>query len=122
MKVISLIKELKFEGANYKDAFLKANKWVASNIIAKDLEVTWKITKDKNNSITYIVVLKIYAELDVKEHMIQRCKACSSFHSKFYINQQLNCNICNAKALAESSQEKLKIKIQYIKEKIQEGS
>lgn len=123
MKVISLVYEQEFKGKSYKDAYKKATKWVASNIIANNIEVTWKITKVKFEPDTlYKVNLAIYVELDIEDHFVKRCNVCTSFHTKFYINQQMNCDKCNAKALLDTAKDKLKIKKQYIKEKIQEGS
>ena len=45
------IKEKKFCGANTKDAYLKACKWISSNIIAvnNSNNMTYKIEKLKDN-------------------------------------------------------------------------
>lgn len=126
MKVISLVYEQEFKGKSYKDAYKKATKWVASNIIANNIEVTWKIVKIPVELTTKVngcrVKLSLFVELDIEDHFIKRCNVCTSFHTKFYINQQMNCDKCNAKALLDTAKDKLKIKKQYIKEKIQEGS
>ena len=105
--------ETTFTGKDYKEAYLKACKWIASNIIANDeisRDVTWKITKENDLP---SVGLKLYAVMNDNEHSNHFCKTCKEFHKLFYINQQQNCNGCNMQAYRSQADEKMRIKKAY---------
>lgn len=117
MRAISLFEELEFRSTESKKAYLKANKWIAQNIINEGItNVIWKIEKISNDPPIFKVSL--YCEVDLIETFKSKCEACISFHNKFYINQQYNCDKCNAKALLKTVEEKLKIIKQYTKERL----
>ena len=102
-----------FNANTTKDAYLKACKWVATNILANDeisKDVVWKITKIKDLP---SVELELYGLVNDAEHVRQFCGACKQFHTLFYINQQQNCNNCNMMAYRSQAEEKGRIKKNY---------
>lgn len=117
MKAISLFDELEFTSAISKDAYLEASKWLANNIISKDYKnIIWKIDKLGNTELPTFK-LSLYCEYEITTLFKSRCKACKEFHSSFYINQQLNCDACNAKGLMDHTKEKLRIIKKYYETK-----
>ena len=103
----------KFSGESQKAAYLKACKWVATNILADDeisRDVMWKITKLKDLP---SVELELFGAVNDAEHVKQFCSSCKQFHSLFYINQQQNCNCCNMMAYRSQAEEKGKLKKNY---------
>jgi len=118
LSAITLLDKKEFSDDEPKKAYMKAAKWAATNIVSKDMDkVLWKIEKVKDANIPTFILL-IYCEVDTKELFEQRCKACKAFHSSFYINQEFNCDRCNAKGYDLGIKEKLKIVKQYYKEKL----
>lgn len=102
-----------FSGSSMKEAYLKACKWVATNILADDeisKDVMWKITKSKDLP---TVVLDLYGTVNDAEHVKQFCSSCKQFHTLFYINQQQNCNNCNMMAYRSQAEEKGRLKKNY---------
>lgn len=102
-----------FSGSTTKEAYLKACKWVAKNILTDNeiaQDVTWRITKSEDLP---LVVLELYAFVKDTEHVKSFCGACKQFHSLFYINQQQNCNGCNMMAYRSQAEKKGLIKKGY---------
>ena len=102
-----------FNGPTMKDAYLKACKWVATNILADDeisKDVMWRIIKSKDLP---TVELELYGMVNDSEHVSQFCRSCKQFHTLFYINQQQNCNCCNMKAYRSQAEEKGRLKKNY---------
>lgn len=103
----------KFNGKSHKEAYLKACKWVAINILADDeisKDVVWKITKLKDLP---SVELELFGTVHDAEHVKQFCTVCKEFHTSFYINQQQNCNGCNMMAYRSQAEEKGRLKKNY---------
>lgn len=100
----------KFSAATMKEAYMKACKWVATNILADDeisKDVVWKIIKSKDLP---TVELVLYGVVNDTEHVKSFCGSCQEFHKLFYINQQQNCNNCNMKAYRSQAVEKGRMK------------
>ena len=113
MKHVTKFYSKKFSGGSTKEAYLKACKWVATNILADDeisKDVTWSITKSKDLP---TVELELFGMVNDTEHVNQFCKVCKEFHCSFYINQQQNCNNCNMMAYRSQAEEKGRLKKNY---------
>ena len=102
-----------FHGATTKDAYMKAVKWYASNIIAKDElhEVQVEFVKGINQ-----VTLKLYAVMQEQVVRDNHCTICREMHHSFFINEATNCNVCNASAYQRRLDQKIMVKHQYYKE------
>lgn len=117
MRVMNFLDEIEFTGNDSKKAYLKASKWIAQNIISQNIKnVVWNIEKISEDPVIFKVTL--YVQTDLDEISKRKCEACKDFHTKFYINQQFNCDKCNMQALLATTREKLKIMSQYVKERI----
>ena len=102
-----------FSGASTKEAYMKAVKWYASNIIARDElhEVQVEFVKGINQ-----VTLKLYAVMQEQVVRENHCAICKEMHKSFFINEATNCNVCNASAYQRRLDQKMTIKYQYYKE------
>ena len=118
MKIVVKYYSRKFKDENAKEAYLKATKWFAKNVL------TDKVLKDSYSKIERlndedglkVYKLDLYADIDEAESRESFCKACKEFHTKFYINQQFNCDRCNMIARTEQIKTKLLIKKEYRRE------
>ena len=110
-----------FKAKNSKDAYLKACKFVASNIVndkskVEASKVTWDVTKVKSDDESLPTFqLTLYYKFDDKEFMENTCKACKEFHHSFFVNENFNCNRCNKVGYAKNVQEKLTIGSSYFR-------
>ena len=102
-----------------KEAYLKACKWVAKNIVSnnnyetKDLKDTfWKVEEEKQGEMK----LTIYCLLDFSEKEKKFCELCQSYHKRFYHNEDRDCSRCNHKAFKSRIYEDLRIKRSYRRE------
>lgn len=104
-----------FKSEDYKDAYIKATKWIANNVLKVEIkDVTFKISKiDKTDLPT--IKLELFAGLDSNDLKNHRCMVCKEFHRSFYINQEYNCNACRMKGYLDEANQKLTIKKHYTK-------
>ncbi|MCX7924150.1 MAG: hypothetical protein N3B21_19400 [Clostridia bacterium] len=103
-----------------KEAYLKACRWVAENVIRNEVEIGetfWKIEKVKEASLPTFR-LELYATLESGECTKSFCDRCKEYHSSFYLNQQYNCDACNFTAFKLQMEQKLRIKKAYRKERL----
>lgn len=102
-----------FDGTSVKDAYLKACKWYASNVIAVDQlhEVQVEYVKGINQ-----VTIKLYAVLTESEVMEQHCQCCKEMHHSFFINEDTACNRCSAMAYQRRLERKISTKAGYYKQ------
>lgn len=107
----------KFVGATMKDAYLKACKWYASNVLSKDELHNVHVRFDKDQQ-SPTVTIRLYAEIDESEVRKQHCTCCEEMHHSFFINENNNCNICAAKGYQNRVDQKMKIKKAYYRELI----
>ena len=107
----------KFTADKMKDAYLRACKWYATNVLSKDelhnVQVEFEKGYDEQQSPT--VTIHLFAVLNENELREQHCKVCQEFHHLFYINQQYNCDKCEVNAYQKRADEKILIKINYYK-------
>lgn len=102
-----------FKGATTKDAYMKAVKWYASNIIARDElhEVQVEFVKGINQ-----VTLKLFAVMQEQVVRDNHCAVCREMHKSFFINEANNCSACKVSAYYRRLDQKIAIKNQYYKE------
>lgn len=113
--------ERTFKAEKVKDAYMKACKFVASNIINKEskvevTKVTWDIVRvedDKSDLPTFR--LSLYYKFDDTEFMKKTCEACQEFHKSFFINEEFNCNRCNKVGYEKNVNQKLSVGSEYLK-------
>lgn len=109
-----------FTGVTVKDAYMKAVKWYASNIIAKDDLHEIQVEYKKDNA-TNTIEMILYAVLPAEEVMEQHCAVCKEIHHSFFINEANNCNVCNAGAYERRMKQKIATKVDYYKELLKRG-
>lgn len=112
--------ERDFKDEDSKAAYLKACKFVASNVISKGSKVevskvTWNIQRvdDKGDLPTFR--LELYYTFDDTQFMEQTCNACKEFHKSFFINQDYNCSRCNKVGYEKNVNQKLMIGAEYFR-------
>lgn len=107
----------KFSGETMKDAYMKAVKWFATNVLSKDelhnIQVEFEKMKDEQYP---TVTVHLSAGLDEKEAMDQHCRCCKEMHHSFFINEDTACNRCSAVAYERRITQRVDIKIGYYKE------
>lgn len=113
--------EREFKNTDPKKAYLKASKFVASNIISKASEVevskvTWNIDRVEGDLPTFRLTL--YYKFDDTEFMKQTCEACKQFHKSFFINENFNCSRCNKVGYEKNIEQKLLIGAEHFKKKL----
>jgi hypothetical protein len=118
MLYIQKFYERDFKDENPKNAYLKASKFVASNIISKGSKVevskvTWDIVRVEGDLPTFRLTL--YYKFDDTEFMKKTCETCKQFHKSFFINENYNCNRCNKIGYEKNIEQKLLIGTEYFK-------
>lgn len=111
MIVCTKIAAKNFVGDSMKSAFLNANKWIGSNILANEklsANVNWSMQKIVSDSGLPSVEVTFYVRLEESEMHKRFCERCKEFHCLFYINQQQNCNNCNMSAYRAQMAERLR--------------
>lgn len=109
--------EIKFSDVTMKEAYMKACRWYASNVISnrelKNVQVEFEKIKDEQNP---TIIVHLYAVLDEEELRERHCKICREFHSLFYINEKYNCNNCDTKAYQQRADDLLRNRTEYFRE------
>lgn len=110
-----------FSARTHKDAYVKAMKWVASNIIAdtelQNSVISYEKKFDKETQLPVIIV-HLSVSLEEKEHRDRNCRVCKEVHSSFFMNEETNCSWCKAVAYQNRLDEFIKNKKSYYKERL----
>lgn len=122
MLYIQKFYERKFRAEDSKEAFLRACKFVATNIISKGSKVeaanvVWdiiRVSEGEDESLPTFQ-LTLYCKFDDTRFMEQTCEACKEFHKSFFINENFNCNRCNKVGYEKNIRQKLMISAEYLK-------
>lgn len=117
--------EREFKAKKSKDAYLKACKFVASNIISESSKVevskvTWDVVRVSNDDDLPTFRLTLYYKFDDTQFMKQTCEACKEFHKSFFINENYNCNRCNKVGYEKNVDKKLMIGSEYLRKQLDE--
>lgn len=120
MQYIQKFYERRFRADNAKDAYLRACKFVASNVISEASKVeaskvTWDVTRDKDEKGLPTFLLTLYYKFDDTEFMKQTCEACKQFHKSFFINEDFNCSRCNKVGYEKNVQQRLTTASEYFR-------
>lgn len=120
MMYIQKFYERRFKAESSKDAYLKACKFVASNVISASskveaTKVSWDINKVEDESGLPTFLLTLYYKFDDTEFMKKTCEACKQFHKSFFINEDFNCSRCNKVGYEKNVQQKLSIASEHFK-------
>ena len=118
-KYTDTVYQRSFSAKNMKEAYLKACKWYASNVLSKDElhDVQVEYIKDDKKQPTVTVRLFVsIEEADIKAH---HCAICKESHKTFFINENCNCAWCKIDAFDRRLKQQLKIKKGYIKSKLE---
>lgn len=109
-----------FTAEEMKDAYMKAIKWYATNVLSKDElhNVQVEFEKKTNEQQLPTVVIHLFAVLSEKEVFDQHCQCCKEMHRSFFINENNNCNICAAAGYQNRLEQKIEIKRSYYAELI----
>ena len=115
--------EREFKAKKSKDAYLKACKFVASNIISASSKVevskvTWDVVRVSNDDDLPTFRLTLYYKFDDTQFMKQTCEACKEFHQSFFINENYNCNRCNKVGYEKNVDQKLMIGSEYLRKQL----
>ncbi len=107
----------KFTGKNMKDAYMKANKWYATNVLAKDelrsVQVEYEKVYDEQSP---TIILHLYASLIEEEVRTAHCNICRESHKSFFISEETNCAWCKIKAYQNRCDQHIEIKKSYYKQ------
>ena len=103
-----------FRGKDQKDAYLKAVKWYASNMLASDKfhEIMVEYTKLPDGGIT----MTMWSTMSQQEIMDNHCQCCREMHHSFFINEDTHCDRCSAISFQKRLEWKMGIKLGYYKE------
>ena len=112
--------EREFKDEDSKKAYLKACKFVASNIISNGSKVevskvSWDIQRVEEKGDLPTFRLSLYYKFDDTQFMEQTCNACKEFHKSFFINENYNCSRCNKVGYEKNLNQKLLIGAEYFK-------
>lgn len=112
-----------FQGKSSKDAYLKACKWIANNIVSNDkishlcsYNIVKKDYEDGSNNRECI--LELFVNVSEKEILNQHCEICKESHKAFYINEEYDCNYCKIKAFDRRLDNKIKIIENFVKDMV----
>lgn len=106
---------MSFYGKNMKDAYLKACKWYATNVLSKDelqnIEVSYE--KDMQSPTVTIHLYVTIKESDIRD---EHCSVCKSVHSKAFCSEDTNCAWCRINGYQNRVDAKIAIKKDYYRD------
>lgn len=119
-KYSDTVYQLSFTGKTMKDAYLKACKWYASNVLSKDelQNIQVEYIKDNKKQLPTITA-RLFTSVEEAEIKATHCAICKETHASFFINENCNCAWCNTDAFERRIREQLNIKRTFIKNKIE---
>jgi hypothetical protein len=107
----------KFTGKTMKDAYLKAVKWYASNVMVKDelrnVQAGYEKVHDEQSP---TIILHLYASLVEEEVRAAHCNICKESHKSFFISEETNCAWCKIKAYQNRCDKHIEIEKSYYKQ------
>lgn len=105
-----------FMAHSQKESYLKAVKWYATNVLTKNLAGV-AATYEKKEDTT--IILHVFILIDEKETLERHCTCCKELHHSFFVNENYDCNKCKLNAYKKRLTEKIKIKKEFCKSKIE---
>lgn len=111
MKIVKPFKIKQFSsGQSYKQAFLKANKWVASNVIARYGEAEVKYRKLINSNWDYAIEATVYLSVEcdtIAERHCSICKPIMQSEIKYPGYREISCTNCTMRGYLNRSKARL---------------
>ena len=102
-----------------KIAYMNACKRYATNVLSKDELHNVQIEFEKNDKGEFpTVVIHLFAVLSEDQLRERYCKLCRESHSLFFMNNNYNCNRCEAKAYQQRTDDMLRVKLEYYRQLI----
>lgn len=108
----------KFTADTMKEAYLKACKWYASNVLAKDEMQNVLVDFIKSTEHLPTVTIHLSIGLGEKELREKNCEICREAHSHFFSTEETNCAWCKVSAYQKRTDDMLKVKLAYYRERI----
>ena len=100
-----------FTSDTMKEAYMKAVKWYATNILSNDILKDVQVSYEKiNDGSKPKVRMRLFAPLDESTLRRNHCEICKETHKLFYISEETNCNWCKLKAYQERMKDTIKQK------------
>ena len=122
MLLAKQIHKQSFKGESSKEAYLRACKWVATNIVSKEVELSdvfWRIEKAPEvPSELPTVDLILFTTINESEDNKRFCDICKEFHKSFFINENFNCDRCNKESYRSRIRKRLESKSTFKKERL----
>lgn len=120
MRPITYSKEFfkkKFTADTMKTAYMNACKWYATNVLSKDELHNVQVEFEKRPDEQFpTVTIHLFAVLNEEELRERHCKICRESHSLFFMNNNIDCNKCEANAYQKRTDDMLRVKIEYYRE------
>lgn len=120
MMVSEKIIEKHFSAVTMKEAYLKACKWISSNIIAvnNSQNITYQIRKEKGE-FEKRVTLDVYVTVDEREVQERHCEICKEMTGSFFMKQnKYMCESCKLLPYKRRVEEKMRNVKEGLKGKI----
>lgn len=105
----------KFTGQTSKEAYLKACKWYATNVLSKDELHNVQVEFEKDKQFP-TVTIHLYAVLIEDELKAEHCTICKEFTSSFFIHETVDCSRCTMLGFCNRQASKMNVKVAYYKE------
>ena len=119
-KYSEVVYQKSFSAKKMKDAYLKACKWYASNVLSKDELHDIQVEYIKENDKQYpTITARLFTSIEETEIKATHCAICKETHKSFFINENTNCAWCNTDAFERRIREQLNIKRGFVKTKIE---
>ena len=109
-----------FTHKDSKDAYLKACRWLAVNVVPQvELRnVMYEIHKVNDSQLPTFRII-IYATFDEKEMREDHCSICKQFHESFFLREKCQCDRCELKAYQKRADTVLSHRRSFIKDKLE---
>lgn len=108
----------KFYSNSMKDAYMKASKWVATNVISKAELHNVKVEYEKRKEQFPTIVVHLFVTLSAEDVKARHCEVCQETHKKFFINENCNCAWCNSMAFVNRAEQMIKTKTEFYRERL----
>lgn len=114
------IYRLTFKAETRKDAYLKACKWYAKNILSNnELQgIQCEYIKDEQSP---SITICLYATVMEENVYARTCQICKETHNLFFMNDSYNCNRCNINAYRSRITQSIGVKVGYYKKLLMES-
>lgn len=108
-----------FSGPTHKQAYKKATKWLAVNIISNDelksVNVRFEKGRQQTGKILPTIAIILSVGIEEKQHREKMCTVCKEVHSNFFMNEETNCGWCKAVAYQNRLDDVIRIKTEHYK-------